>query len=80
MEVLQSYQHDGRRRHVPTNPSLARRPVSRAPQPLAHDALSGQAHREGKCNEPQVERETLAAKIQALQPAAVAGTSAREKL
>jgi len=47
---------------------------------MAHDALAHHAHGKGKRNESQVEGETLAAQVEALQPAAVASASAREKL
>jgi hypothetical protein len=47
---------------------------------MAHDALAQQAHGKGKRNEPQVEREALAAKVKALQPATVTSASTREKL
>ena len=60
--------------------SLVSRRASRLPQPSAHEALAHQAHCEGECNESQVERETLASKVEALQSATIASASAREKL
>ena len=52
--------------------------ASRMRQPMAHGTFAHHVHDEGQCYEPQVERETLSAEIEALEPATVASASARE--
>ena len=59
---------------------LRARSTTGVAQPAAHEALAHQAHCDRERNESQVERETLAPKVEALQAPAVANASTRQKL